>query len=118
MFTRIALPLVVTIYILLHTEIADWVIDISPKPGVAFGSIKTGNPLCLITSCCGTAIERISAFSEFYLKPLANELPSFLKDTTDLINKINELNVRGPPPSGYSFGFLGRGGHVSDVLKY
>ena len=39
------------------------------QPGVAFGNVKThkkGNPLRLITctSCCGTAIERLSAFTE------------------------------------------------------
>ena len=62
---------------------------------MAFGNVEThksGNPLHLITSCCGTAIERLSAFTEHYLKPLAQELPSFIKDTTHLINKIEHLN--------------------------
>ena len=53
--------------------------------------------LILITSCCGTAIERLSAFTEFYLKPLAQTLPSFVKDTTDLINKIQTLKVQLTP---------------------
>ena len=83
-------------------EIANWVANLEPKPGLAFGNVKThkeGNPLRLITSCCGTAIERLSAFSEFYLKPLAQNLPSFVKDTTDLINKIQTLNSeKGPLP--------------------
>lgn len=51
-------------------EIATWVANLEPKPGVAFGNVKThkeGNPLRLITSCCVTAIERLSAFTEFYL---------------------------------------------------
>ena len=64
-------------------EIAQWVTENTPKPGVAFGNIKTHKikyPLRVITSCCGTAIERLSAFIEFYLEPLANNLPSFLKD--------------------------------------
>ena len=85
-------------------EIATWVANLEPKPGVAFGNVKThkeGNPLRLITSCCGTAIERLSAFTEFYLKPLAQNLPSFVKDTTDLINKIQTFNSeKGPLPSG------------------
>ena len=85
-------------------DIATWVAISEPKPGVAFGNVKThkeGNPLRLITSCCGTAIERLSAFTEFYLKPLAHNLPSFVKDTTDLINKIQTLNAeRGPLPPG------------------
>ena len=70
---------------------------------MAFGNVKThkeGNPLRLITSCCGTAIERLSAFTEFYLTPLAQKLPSFVKDTTDLINKIQNLNrEKGPLPT-------------------
>ena len=85
-------------------EIATWVINLEPKPGVAFGNVKThkeGNPLRLITSCCGTSIERLSALTEFYLKPLAQNLPSFVKDTSDLINKIQALNAeKGPLPPG------------------
>ena len=46
-------------------------------------------------------IERRSSFTEFYLKPLAQALPSFVKDTTDLINKIQTLNPeKGPLPPG------------------
>ena len=44
-------------------EIATWIINLEPKPGVAFGNVKThkrDNPPRLITSCCGTAIERLS----------------------------------------------------------
>ena len=71
---------------------------------MAFGNVKThkeGNPLRLITSCCGTAIKRLSSFTEFYLKPLAQALTSFVKDTTDLINKIQTLNSeKGPLPPG------------------
>ena len=61
---------------------------------------KRDNPLRLITSCCDTAIERLSAFTEFYLKPLSQNLSSFIKDPTDLINKIQALNAKGPLPVG------------------
>ena len=84
-------------------EIATWVVNLEPKPGVAFGNVKThkrDNPLRLITSCCGTAIERLSAFTEFYLKPLSQSLPSFVKDSTDFINKLEDLNAKGPFPVG------------------
>ena len=63
-------------------EIATWIANLEPKPGVAFGNVKThkeGNPLRLITSCCGTAIERLSSFTEFYLKPLAQAQLHLLK---------------------------------------
>ena len=84
-------------------EVAKWVLNKEAKPGVALGNIKThkaGNPLKLITSCCGTAIENFSAFIEFYLQPLARKLPSFIKDTTDLLNKLEDLNKSGPFPTG------------------
>ena len=61
-------------------EIANWVLNKNATPGTAFGNIEThknGNPLRLITSCCGTAIENLSQFTEFYLQPLARKLPSF-----------------------------------------
>jgi len=70
-------------------EIATWITKLEPKPGVAFGNVKThktDNPLRLITFCCGTAIEGFSAFTEFELKSLSQKLPSFIKDSTDLIN--------------------------------
>ena len=73
------------------------------KTGVAFGNIKThkaGNPLRLITSCCGKAIENLSDFTEFYSQPLARKLPSLIKDTTDLLNKLEDVNKSGPFPAG------------------
>ena len=83
------------------SEISERGTGVVPKSGVAYGNVKThkqGNPLRLITSCCGTTIEKLSAFTEFHLKPLAEKLPSFVKDTTDLINKIQALNSKGPLP--------------------
>ena len=82
-------------------QMASWIVNRKAKPGVAFGNIKThkkDNPLRLITSCCGTAIENLSAFTEFYLQPLARKQPSFIKDTTDLLNRIQKLNEQGPFP--------------------
>ena len=35
-----------------------------------------------------------------FKKPLAQELPSFVKDTTHLLNKIKEFNDKGPFPDG------------------
>ena len=83
----------------INEDIAKWVVNNNAKPGKAFGTIKThkeGNPLRLITSCC----ENLSAFTEFYLKPLAQNLPSFVKDTTHFLQKIEDLNKTGPFPEG------------------
>ena len=60
---------------------------------------KKDNPLGLITSCCAMAIENLSAFTEFYLQQLARK-PSFIKDITDLLNRIRKLNEQGPFPEG------------------
>ena len=97
-------------------EIAAWVVNLEPKPGVAFGNVKThkrDNPLRLITSCCGTAIERLSAFTEFYLKPFSQNLSSFVKDSTDFINKLEDLNAKGPFPEGDTTCVLGCSVNVS-----
>lgn len=62
-------------------EVAKWVLNKEARPGVAFGNIKkhkTSNPLRLVTSCCGMAIENLSAFTEFYVQPLARKLPLFI----------------------------------------
>ena len=59
------------------------------------------NPLRLIsTSCCGTAIENLSAFTLFYVQPLARKYQSFVKDTTDILKGIQEINKQGPFPGG------------------
>ena len=84
-------------------DVADGVINRNAKAGKAFGTVKTHkeqNPLRLITSCRGTSIENLSAFTEFYLKPKAQNLPSSVKDTTHLLQKIEEINKGGPFPDG------------------
>ena len=67
----------------------------------SFGKIETqkeGNPLRLITSCCGMAIDNLSAFTELFLKLLAQNLTSFVKDTTHFLQKTEDLNNTGPFP--------------------
>ena len=84
-------------------EVASWIVNKKARPGISFGNIKThkkNNPLRLITSCCGTAIGNLSAFTEFHLRPLARKQPSFVRDTTDLLNRIQELNKPGPFAEG------------------
>ena len=44
--------------------------------------------------------ENLSAFTEFCLQPLARKQPSFIKDTTDLLNRIQKRNEQGPFPEG------------------
>ena len=35
--------------------------------------------------------EKISAFVDHHLQPINQELPSYIKDTTDFINKLENL---------------------------
>lgn len=86
----------------INKKIAEWVIKGEPKPGTTFGhdnTHKEGNPLRLLPSCCDRAIERLSAFTEHYLKSLTPSLPSFVKNTTHFINEIEELNKQGHLPN-------------------
>ena len=46
-----------------------------------------------IVSSCEGPTENISQFIDHWLQPIMKALPSFLKDTTQLINKLNKLQV-------------------------
>ena len=53
---------------------------------------KPGNPGRPIVSSCGAPTERISHFVDHHLHPHVQTLPSFIKDTTDFLNKLQTLN--------------------------
>ena len=42
-------------------------------------------------SACGSLTENVSAYIDTTLKPHMESLPSYIKDTTDFINKIRQL---------------------------
>ena len=46
-----------------------------------------------IVSSCESPTENISQFMDYWLQPIMKALPSFLKDTTQLINELNNLKV-------------------------
>ena len=56
---------------------------------------KQGNPGRPIISSNGHPTERISEFIDYHLKPLVQNLPSFIKDTTHFLLQLQEL---GPVP--------------------
>ena len=65
-----------------------------------YGLIKThkvGNPVSVITSGCSTAMEKLSIFVETLLFDLANELPSRIRDTGHMLNRVDELNRSNLP---------------------
>ena len=46
-----------------------------------------------IVSSCESITERISQFVDRWLQPYVQRLPSYVKDTTELINQIEQLKL-------------------------
>ena len=53
---------------------------------------KPGNPGRPIVSSCGSSTEGILHFVDYHLAPLVKEIPSFIKDTTDFLNRIETID--------------------------
>ena len=51
-----------------------------------------------IISGCGSPTDRLSAFVDFYLQPIVETLPSYIKDTNDFLRKI--FAIPTPLPTG------------------
>lgn len=54
-------------------------------------SLPLGYPGRPIVSACGCLTENVSAFIDSILKPHMESLPSYIRDTTDFINRIRQL---------------------------
>ena len=73
----------------------DWVKFITPehsKPSKMYGNIKfhkINNPVRVITSGCSAVVEFLSIFLEKELYKIAENLPSGIKDTNDILNIID-----------------------------
>ena len=52
---------------------------------------KPGNPGRAIVASNSALTENISSFADFYLRPSIIQLPSYVRDTTDFINKLRRL---------------------------
>ncbi|XP_075435995.1 uncharacterized protein LOC142472734 [Ascaphus truei] len=75
-------------------------ITANPKPDTFYmlpKIHKEGNPGRPIISGSGTLTENISGWEEGILKPLVRNTPSYIQDTTNLLNKLNAI---GPLPTG------------------
>ena len=60
-----------------------------------YGIVKThkiDNPVCVITSGCNTAVENLSILVEKILYPIADKLPSKIKDANDMLDIIDSIN--------------------------
>ena len=54
---------------------------------------KPGNPGRPIVSANGHPTEKISEFVSYHLNPLVQTLPSYIKNTTHLLNKLKDINT-------------------------
>ena len=76
----------------------EWKKFITPNnssAGKMYGMVKThknDNPARVITSGCNTAIEKLSILVEKSLYPIADNLPSKIKDTNNMLEIIDQLN--------------------------
>ena len=52
---------------------------------------KEGMPGQPVVSSVSSPTEKISAFADEFLKPIAQELPSYIKDTTHLIDEVGKI---------------------------
>ena len=85
--------------------LVDCILIVNARPGKNYGLIKThkpNNPIRLITSGNGTAVENLSLFTEyFFLHPCVKKEPQILIDTTALLNEVTEINNKFSPfPAG------------------
>ena len=56
---------------------------------------KQGTPVRLLTSGCNTAIENLAIYIERVCLPLTEELPSRIKNTSHLLDIIDNINSKG-----------------------
>ena len=73
-----------------------------PKPGQIKGNPKVhkkGNPLRITISGIDNPTEKIAEFAEKQLDDYVTSLPSYIKDTSDFINRLKELKQPLPKES-------------------
>ena len=81
-------------------EWMDYVINVEAQPGknsVMYKTHKPGNPVRLLTSGVNTAIEKLARFIESVCAPLTEKLPSRIKNTSHLLDIIDNINENGVP---------------------
>ena len=60
---------------------------------------KEGNPGCPVVSSINCYTANISKYVDYHLQPIVKQIPSYVKDTNDFINKINA--VKSVPKNSY-----------------
>ena len=78
------------------TKIADGLITSNPRTPKFYISPKIhkeNNPGRPVISSINCHTSKISKYVDYHLQPIMKEIPSYVKDTNDFINKINNHNI-------------------------
>ena len=67
------------------------------KNSTLYKTHKLNNPVCLLTTGCNTAIENLLRFIEVVCAPLTNNIETRIRDTSHLLDIIDELNSERIP---------------------
>ena len=73
-----------------------------PKPGRLKGNPnlhKERKPLRTIVNGIGTPTEKMAEIAEFQLNEYVEQTPSYIKDTTDFLRKLDEIKMKLPTQS-------------------
>ena len=81
-------------------EWAKYIVNVNAVPGknsTLYKTHKPNNPVRLLTTGCNTAIENLSRFIEVVCAPLTNNIETRIRDTSHLLDIIDELNSERIP---------------------
>ena len=81
-----------------YKERKEFIVDKNTQPGKNITLYKThreGNPVRLLTTGCNTAIENLSRFLEVVCAPITENMPSRIKNTSHLLEIIDDINDTG-----------------------
>ena len=81
-------------------EWAKYIVNVNAVPGknnILYKTHKPNNPVRLLTTGCNTAIENLSRFIEVVCAPLTNNIETRIRDTSHLLDIIDELNLEKIP---------------------
>ena len=78
------------------TKIADGLITSNPQTPkfcISPKIHKENNPGWPVISSINCHTSKISKYVDYHIQPIMKEIPSYIKDTDDFINKINNYNI-------------------------
>ena len=76
-------------------EWAKYIVNVNAVPGknnILYKTHKPNNPVRLLTTGCNTAIENLSRFIEVVCAPLTNNIETRIRDTSHLLDIIDDIN--------------------------